>query len=66
MVQFPIKEVLFILNLLKCYKIIHGLDGLNCNDYLNLIFIVKQGQAIIKLRQPLAIVTFLFIRFLLE
>ena len=34
------------LSLLECYKTIHDLNGLTCNDYLDLTVMVKQDQTI--------------------
>ena len=34
------------LSLLECYKTIHDLNGITCNDYLDLTVMVKQDQTI--------------------
>ena len=34
------------LSFLECYKTIHDLNGLTCNDYLDLTVMVKQDQTI--------------------
>ena len=47
--------------MLDCYKTIHGLNGLNCNDYFEFNFYSKtRSNHSFKLRRPLAVVTFLF------
>ena len=43
------------LSLLECYKTIHGLNGLNCNDYFEFNCYGKtRSNHSLKLRQPLA------------
>ena len=43
------------LTLLECYKTIHGLNGLNCNDYFEFNSYGKtRSNHLFKLRQPLA------------
>ena len=43
------------LSLLECYKTIHGLNGLNCNDYFQFNYYAKtRSNHSFKLRQPLA------------
>ena len=47
------------LSLLECYKVIHGLNGLNCNDYFEFNCCGKtRSNHSFKLRQPLARVKF--------
>ena len=41
--------------MLECYKTIHGLNGVNCNDYFEVNYYGKTGSNhSFKLRQPLA------------
>ena len=41
--------------MLECYKTIHGLNGVNCNDYFEVNYSGKTGSNhSFKLRQPLA------------
>ena len=42
------------LALLECYKTIHGVNGLNCNDYFEFNYGKTRSNHSFKLRQPLA------------